>query len=268
MKSDNIKALYKGAIIGGTMLVPGASGGSMAMILGIYNKLISSISSFFKDIKKNIIFLTIFIVGAVIGMIIFAKPLLNLIENYTLPMMYFFIGAVAGGVPMIYKHAQVNTISWKDILYVIIGMAIVLVLAFLPEDVFSGGDGNNSTKIYIQILSGIIAAIALVLPGISVSYMLLLMGLYDKTVRAIGHFDIGYLMPMAIGLFIGIVIITKTLEKAMDKHPRPTYLIILGFVIGSIVQVFPGLPQNYGWIICGVLAIAGYFSVSIISKNE
>lgn len=268
MKKDNVKALYKGAIIGGTMLVPGVSGGSMAMILGIYNKLISSVSSFFKDIKRNLIFLLLFVIGASLGMIALAKPLLNLIENYTLPMMYFFIGAVAGGVPMIYKHADVEDVSWRDVAYVIVGLAVVLILAFIPEDIFGGGNLSEKTSIFIQVLAGIIAAIALVLPGISVSYMLLLMGLYDGTVRAISELDIGFLLPMAIGLFLGIVLITKLLENAMDRHPRPTYLTILGFVVGSIVQVFPGLPQDYGWVICGVLMIAGYFLIRVISKDE
>ncbi|MBQ2744052.1 MAG: DUF368 domain-containing protein [Lachnospiraceae bacterium] len=268
MKNDNIKALYKGAIIGGTMLVPGVSGGSMAMILGIYNKLISSVSSFFKDVKKNLIFLLLFVVGAGIGMLIFAKPLLNLIENQTLPMMYFFIGAVAGGVPMICRSAKVKEMSWKDIVYIVIGLATVLLFAFIPEDIFSGSSTSEKTNLVIQVLAGIIAAIALVLPGISVSYMLLLMGLYDKTVKAISELDIAYLLPMAIGLLIGIMLITKLLENAMERHPRPTYLTILGFVIGSIVQVFPGLPQDYQWVICGVLAIAGYFIINTISAEE
>ncbi len=268
MKNENIRALYKGAIIGGTMLVPGVSGGSMAMILGIYNRLISSVSSFFKNIKHNIIFLMLFVAGAGVGMLIFAKPILLLIENYTLPMMYFFIGAVVGGIPMIYKCAGVKTTSWKDIMCMLLGMASVLLLLFIPKDTFLGYDNTNKINIIIQIISGVIAALALVLPGISVSYMLLLMGIYDKTITAISQLDIVFLFPMALGLGIGIILTTKVLENAMKNHPRQTYLIILGFVLGSIVQVFPGVPKNYEWIICTVLAIFGYYIIRVISKEE
>ena len=267
-KNENINAVIKGAIIGGTMLVPGVSGGSMAMILGIYNRLIGAVSSFFKDKKRNLIFLILFVIGAGVGMLLFAKPLLVLIENYTKPMMYFFMGAVAGGIPMMYRHAQIKEPSFKLAIYVLIGMAIVLLFAFLPEDIFAGTDAADKTNIIIQVIAGIIAAIALVLPGISVSYMLLIMGLYDKTMSAIAELDIIFLLPMAVGLILGIVLITKLLENAMERYPQPTYLIILGFIIGSITQVFPGLPQSYEWIICAVLAIAGYYLIRLISTAE
>ena len=87
MKSGKIKTIYKGFFIGGTMLVPGVSGGSMAMILGIYNELILAVSSFFKNKKRNALFLSLFVIGAGVGMFIFAKPLLSFIESYTMPMI-------------------------------------------------------------------------------------------------------------------------------------------------------------------------------------
>lgn len=284
MKKDKLNAIFKGALIGGTMLVPGVSGGSMAMILGIYNRLISAVSSFFKNIKGNLIFLLLFVLGAGAGMLIFAKPLLTLIENHTKPMMYFFIGAVAGGIPMICRHAKVEEFTrkkqndsehislepgviFKIVIYVAIGLIAVMALAMIPEDFFFGDGTYGKTNLMLQLIAGAVAAIALVLPGISVSYMLLLMGIYDKTMQAISEFDIAFLMPMAIGLLVGIILITKLLEKIMDRYPQPTYLIILGFILGSVVQVFPGLPQNYEWVICGVLVVAGYYLISVISKN-
>ena len=109
----------KGLVIGGTMLVPGVSGGSMAMILGIYQKLISAISSFWENKKKNLIFLLLFSAGAVLGMVLFAKPLLRLIDTFPLPTMYFFIGAVAGGVPMICRQAEIKAFSFKIPLYIL-----------------------------------------------------------------------------------------------------------------------------------------------------
>ena len=90
----------KGLFVGGTMLVPGVSGGSMAMILGIYHELIASISSFLKHKKESLLFLGVFVVGALVGMALFARPLEALIERFPMPTLYFFIGAVVGGVPL------------------------------------------------------------------------------------------------------------------------------------------------------------------------
>lgn len=89
----------KGLFVGGTMLVPGVSGGSMAMILGIYHELIASISSFLKHKKESLLFLGVFVIGALVGMALFARPLEALIERFPMPTLYFFIGAVVGGVP-------------------------------------------------------------------------------------------------------------------------------------------------------------------------
>ena len=93
-----ISTLWKGAVIGGTMLVPGVSGGSIAMILGIYQELISAVSSFRKQKKSNFLFLTVFCISAVFGMLVIATPISNLIDIFPKPTMYFFIGAVTGGI--------------------------------------------------------------------------------------------------------------------------------------------------------------------------
>lgn len=104
----------KGAVIGGTMLIPGVSGGSMAMMMGIYDKLIMAVSNFRKDMKKHFFFLLWFCIGAGLGMLIIARPLLHLLEVFPYPTQFFFIGAVVGCVPMIYRKAQ---ISWVFLAY-------------------------------------------------------------------------------------------------------------------------------------------------------
>ena len=111
----------KGLFVGGTMLVPGVSGGSMAMILGIYHELIASISSFLKHKKESLLFLGVFVAGALVGMALFARPLEALIERFPMPTLYFFIGAVVGGVPLMVKESGITSFSlkradsWKDI---------------------------------------------------------------------------------------------------------------------------------------------------------
>lgn len=120
----------KSLVVGSTMLVPGVSGGSMAMILGIYTKLISSVSSFMK-INLEILFFNYILAGSLIGIVSFSKPILHLIETYPMPMLYFFMGAVAGSVPLMFREAKLTKFSWTVPIYVAIGFLIVLFLKCL-----------------------------------------------------------------------------------------------------------------------------------------
>lgn len=247
------------------MLVPGVSGGSMAMILGIYNNLVSAVSSFMKRKKENFIFLLLFSAGGAAGMLLFANPLLKLIEKYPMPMLYFFIGAVAGGFPLIFRQAKIQAFSLKIPIYMAIGLSAVLLISVLPNGTFQSMINGNKINSLFLSLAGVIAAAALVLPGISVSYLLLLMGLYDGTMRAISEFYLPFLIPLGIGLILGIVLTTKALERAMTKHPQPTYLIILGFVLGSIAEIFPGIPEGPELLICIITLAAGYTVIRLLS---
>ena len=120
----------------------------------------------------------------------------------------------------------------------------------------------------LLLFSGLIAAVGLVLPGISVSYLLLLMGLYDETMRAISKLYLPFLIPLGLGLLSGIVPTTKVLERAMEAHPQPTYLIMLGFMLGSMAELFPGIP---GWpevLLCLATLAAGFLIIWGISKKD
>ncbi|MFR8003887.1 MAG: DUF368 domain-containing protein [Hydrogeniiclostridium sp.] len=268
MLQSSIGTLLKGFIIGGTMLVPGVSGGSMAMIIGIYDRLISSVSSFMKHKKESFVFLLLFCVGAVAGMLLLARPLLRLIELYPLPAMYFFIGAVAGGIPLIFRQSGMRTFSIKIPLYIVLGAGAVVLLSFLPSAAATAQMEPGPVSFLLLALSGFIAAVALILPGISVSYLLLLMGLYNETMRAISTLYFPFLIPLALGLVLGILLTTKLLDTAMKKHPQPTYLIILGFILGSIVTIFPGVPTSWDTLYCILTLAAGYAAIRLLSRAE
>lgn len=249
------------------MLVPGVSGGSMAMILGIYDNLVSAVSSFMKQKKENFIFLLLFSIGGAAGMLLFANPLLNLIQKYPKPMLYLFIGAVAGGFPLIYRQAEIRKFSLKIPVYMALGLFVVLLISMLPSGTFQNMTSNTTVSFVFLVAAGLIAAAALVLPGISVSYLLLLMGLYDGTMRAISTLYLPFLLPLGAGLILGIILVTKILEQAMTNHPQPTYLIIFGFVLGSIAQIFPGIPKGFECVLCLITLTAGYLIIRVLSGN-
>lgn len=268
MQKNIIFIIIKGMCVGGTMLVPGISGGSMAMVLGIYDKLVSSVSSFARHKKESILFLGIFSIGSILGMILFANPLLYLIKCYPMPMLYFFIGVVAGGIPMIHKKAEIERVSWKVLFYPVLGVISVVLFSMIPADTFQSNMKSEVVGFLLLIIAGVFAAVALILPGISVSYMLLLMGMYDKTMRAISDFYIPFLVPLGIGLILGIVSTTKMLEQSMIRYPQTTYLTILGFILGSMVEVFPGFPSGTELIICMFMTLSGFVIIQLLSLVE
>ena len=116
--------------------------------------------------------------------------------------------------------------------------------------------------------AGFIAAAALVLPGISVSYLLLLMGIYDEMMRAVSEFYLPFLLPLGAGLILGIVLITKALEYALTRCPHPTYFIILGFIIGSMAEIFPGIPSASELLLCALTLTAGFLAIWSLSRIE
>ncbi len=265
MKS-NILVSLKGMLVGGTMLVPGVSGGSMAMILGIYRDLVHAIGSFTKQKKHNFIFLFLFCIGSVIGMVTFAKPLLKALETYPMPMSYFFMGAVAGGVPLIVKEANQEKTNGNSIGWLLLGVLIVSIFALLPTGLIQAQKGWMG--IFVLIIAGFISAIALILPGISVSYMFLLLGIYDSTMEAIGAMNLIYLMPLVLGVLVGIILTTRILEYAMERYRRQTYFTILGFVLASVAELFPGIPDMGQWLVCIPMLILGYVIIQWLAKYQ
>lgn len=274
----NLDIMYKGFLIGSTMLVPGVSGGSMAILLGIYEKLLSTISSFAKNIKENLLFLLLFVIGAGIGMLVLAKPILSLLESYPKPMQCFFIGAVAGGIPAVWKQADVKKVTWKSAICFGIGMLIVVGMSFLPTEALqsnisvaenpSPGINNAASSYIFLIFAGIIASVALVLPGISVSYFLLVLGLYHELMRAISEMDLNFLMPIGGGIVLGVLLTTRGLEHLLHKYPQTTYLVILGFVAGSVLEILPKLPQGREWFLCIATLLIGFFFITMLAREE
>ena len=264
MKSRSVLTVIKGMIVGGTMLVPGVSGGSMAMILGIYDKLVSSVSSFAKHKRESLIFLGQFSLGGGLGMLLFARPILGLIERFPMPMLYFFLGAVAGGVPLILRE---TSFSFREPAWLALGLLAVFGISCLPEGLFAAEMAGAAGFLFLMA-AGVAAAAALVLPGISVSYLFLVLGIYDELMRSISTLRLSFLVPLALGLLLGVVLTTRVLETAMNRHPRPTYLMILGFVFGSMAEVFPGIPSRTELLVCLAALAAGFGVIRLVTASE
>ncbi len=277
LKSDVI-LIFKGFIIGSSMSVPGVSGGTMAILLGIYDKLIGAISNFLKDIRTNTIFLMKFCLGAGIGIGSLAFAIKWLLEKFPLPVSFFFLGAVIGGIPALYKKTKESPIKLTSVLYFLLGLGIVISIGFIPVGNFEISSGSGIAHYGMLLVTGIIVALALVLPGISTSHMLLVLGMYDAMLLAITKFDIVYIGILGTCTLIGIFLITKPIEWTLNKFPHQTYCMIIGFVLGSTSEIFrdkilPAIPMDAGFswwvpsiIISVVTFVLGYVSIISLSR--
>ncbi len=268
MGKQTIWNFIKGIVIGGAMLIPGVSGGTTAIILGIYDELVHAVSSFFQNVKQNALILAVVLAGGIVGILLFARPLLFCFEQYPLPTMYFFFGAIAGSVPMMLKKARIERFRWNLLVYPVIGALLILLLKFLPENLFSLDMNGGFWEVLLLIAVGIIVAVALVLPGISCSYLLLLFGMYDLTIRAISELRLSYLVPLGVGILLGVILTTKLLEKALNSHTQGTYLVIFGFIIGSLIEIFPGIPFGMEFLICLLFFTIGFVLMLLLQRKE
>ena len=226
--------VLKGGIIGATMIVPGVSGGTMAIILGIYDRLISAVSSFHKNVKENVLFLALFAIGAGCGFYLFATPVSWFLENFEFPTICFFVLIVLCGIPTIGKKSGVQKINFEALTYLIFGALLVTAISRIPSNVFQSVADIGSRFWLRLFLSGTAAAVALILPGISFTHFLLILGLYESLLDAIRNIQLTFLLPLGLGVIVGVLSLTKLLEHLMEKYPKQTYLMILGFIIGSV----------------------------------
>ena len=267
---EGLKIILKGMWIGGTMMIPGVSGGTMAINMGIYDRLLGSINALLmqkEKRKESFLFLLQFCIGGMIGIVAVATPFSMLLQRFPMPVSWFFIGAVAGGIPMIYKKSGQKLLSGKGIGYVVAGMLSLLAFTFVQNQFLAMGGGQISGFGGL-FLAGVVSSVALVLPGISVSYFLLLLGLYEPILNAIQQMDIWYLMPLGIGIIVGIFAVSGILEKWMKRYPSCAYLMILGFVLVSLQEIALGFPVGAELPVCVITFVLGFAFLYWMSTKE
>ena len=261
--TEALKALFTGA----SMLIPGVSGGTMALVLGFYDKLLKSISNIFRSFWKSagtLLFYVLFVGG---GFVLFSGAMSWLTENLRLPVYSFFVGAVLGGLPSVIKRggtAKKSILSGIPLL--IAGIAAVILLSLIPES-----SSVSTSNIPLLILAGIMIAVALVMPGISFSHMLLVFGIYESVINAVKSFDILYLLPIGIASVAGVLLLAKLLDFCMEKYPAQSFYACAGFAAASSVDIFRkgvlpelGGPLTYVWFV--LAAAAGFAAIYFISR--
>ncbi|MBM6860857.1 DUF368 domain-containing protein [Clostridium saudiense] len=258
----------KGIAISVATMVPGVSGGTMAIILNVYDDLIHAVGSFFEDWRKHSRLIFELALGGVAGVLIFSRIIDKALNTFPTLMAFFFIGVILGGIPTLYRKAVSIEKNNFNYIFLIVGFVLALFLSGGNEVASIAIEGTGIFNIGLLVLTGIIIAVALILPGISGSFILLILGLYDVTLDAINTFNIKFLIPVGIGVLIGIVLTTKIIEELIKKYPGKTYMMILGFVMGSIIAIYPSEATNTNIIYSILALIIGFAIIYFISKQD
>ena len=243
---DKITLFLKGIVMGIANIIPGISGGTLALTLGIYEKLIDIISHFTKNIKENIKFIILLGSGIVLSILLFSNIISYCLENYRFPTILFFIGIIIGGVPLLLKKVKGTSNISNYIIFSITFMIImIMTFASVKDNNISLSVINIGTIIGLFI-SGVISATTMIPPGISGSFMLMLFGYYTPIVNTISDLSklnnilhnliiLGFL---GMGILVGIFASAKAIEALLKKYEIKTYYGILGFVVASIISIF------------------------------
>lgn len=255
-----MKNIFKGIIIGIANIIPGVSGGTMAVSMGIYDKIIHCISNFFTEIKKNILFLAPLALVMVIAIIASAFGMEYLFDTFPVQTNFMFIGLILGGLPSIYGKVRNDSVRIGHIISAVVFFMLVTGMALL------NGSSVRETRIdmsFVQLiilfLIGILAAATMVIPGVSGSMILLMLGYYNiilesikESAMAVIHLNpeaIGknlfVLIPFGIGIITGVVLISKIIEFVFRKFTIYAYWSIIGLLIASpfAIIIVGNLPE-------------------------
>lgn len=240
--------VLKGMMIGASTIIPGASGGTMAIILGVYDKLIHAVSSFSKAKRKNFLFLIKIGGGGILGMLLLSRVISRALAIFYFPVIFLFLGIVCGGIPVLLQKAKSAVSRKRDYVFSLIGMAIALSMLFQPPQIISLAYDNGFLSRLFLCGVGFFVSIAFVLPGISSSFMLMTLGMYETLfLDAIAKFDAAFLLPFFTGIIAGTICMAKILDKILSVYPRKTYLLILGFIAGSIIMEITKQIKSTRW---------------------
>lgn len=259
-----------GAIIGIGCVLPGVSGGIMAVSMNLYERMVSALVGFLRAFKKNFIFLLPIVIGGGIGILLTSNVLNIVIERHMGLLLALFAGFVLGSLPDLVVEARgpgKQKFRIRDAAAIFLGLAFVLIFA-LGESSVSANERIYHLNIPNALIAGGVLSIGTILPGVSSSFILIYMGLYDGVLSALaGIFNLrtffaeGFgaalrelstqfvpLLFMVLGFGIIAIVLVLGVNRALKRHHTLSYYAIIGFVIGFVALIFPGIIADFSWL--------------------
>lgn len=276
-----LKTVLQGMVVGIANIIPGVSGGTMMVAMGLYDKLIHAITHLKSEFRQSLKLLLPIFIGAGLAIVLLSRLFEFLLENYPIPTNFAFCGLIAGSLPFIFKKVKGHSVTIGKMIPFLIFFAIVILMAVMGE---TGGKAADISFSFINVvkllLVGIVAAATMVIPGVSGSMMLMLLGYYDTILKTINNFidavlsfdldsilvQCGVLVPFGIGVVIGIFLIAKLIEFIFMKAEIHAYYAIIGLIVASPIAILLKVDWSSFSVITLIVGIitfvAGWFVAS------
>ncbi|QLK85579.1 DUF368 domain-containing protein [Staphylococcus sp. 17KM0847] len=282
MSKFKLSNIPRGFAMGISDLIPGVSGGTIALLLGIYDDFIASVSGIFsKNFKKSFSFLLPIVIGMGLAIGILSSVINYLLAAHEVPTMFFFFGLILGVIPFLLRISKVKqTFTIRHWLIMIISIVLLGAMAFFKGDTTHGAPSYidlSMPMLFKYFIAGICASSAMLLPGISGSFILLLFGVYSTVTYSISEIvrlnfaALPVIMTVGLGVVTGFLIASKLITYLLQHYTFMTYAAILGLVIGSLFSVYPGLPTSpLTWLVSIVTLGLGFvisYILGIFTKD-
>ena len=285
---DLINQLLRGVIIGVANIIPGVSGGTMMVSMGIYDILIHCITHLFKEFKKSILTLLPYAIGMLVGILALASVISWGLENYPLPTNTLFIGLILGGLSPLLKKIDKKKINAAAVIAFIALFALIIWMGFQNKDSIQNADtiDMNIGQMLLMVVMGVIASGTMIIPGVSGSLVLMLLGYYKavtgalKTVASgLVHFDFAalgqpllMLIPFVVGIVLGIFGVAKAIEWLTSKYPTATYCGVLGLVVASPISLLIQTDMSGASFVIVLISIitfaAGFAGAFLLARGS
>lgn len=288
---EALKILLIGAVIGMADVIPGVSGSTMAVVFNIYDRFVNAITINIKKLYKNRRFVVPLILGMAAGVLVFSKLISYLYENFPVQTNFFFTGLIAGSIPLLYsltvkKEEGIKFSFQKKLSLILCALAGLILLLFV-----SGLEGNKDAAagitnelpeltlpiMLLLFFGGVLGAVGMIVPGISGSLLLLILGVYPVIIKAIPSLFVPsecikaclIIAPCGFGVLAGLLGGAFLIKTLLNLVPNQTYAFISGLLAASIIHLFPGAEGFTGVLmtLSSVLCLAAGFFMAFLSTK-
>lgn len=278
--------IFRGMVIGLANIIPGVSGGTMMVSMGIYDKLIMLLTHFIKKFKEAVKLLIPLAIGMLLAIAVLSKVITKMFEQIPLQTTLLFIGLIIGGLPVIFKRVKGKKVGVPQVIAFAVFFVMVVGLAMMGEGESASADITlNFMNIVMLVFVGIIAAASMVIPGISGSMIMMILGYYTVIIGTISGFidalkamdmaaimsACGVLIPFGIGVLVGVVAVAKLIEFVLSKYEQTAFWGIIGLIVASpfaILIMMGSVTINFVNVITGILMLAVGFVVAMKLGGE
>lgn len=281
-----LNQILRGMVIGVANIIPGVSGGTMMVSMGIYDTLIHCITHLFSEFKKSIKTLLPYAIGMLVGIVALASLLTFLFDNYPLPTYTAFIGLILGGLKPLLNKVDKKKLNAVAIGLFVVFFALIVLMATTGEVVNPDSLTISLGQMLILLVMGCIASATMIIPGVSGSMVLMLLGYYTPILNAVSNlkdavFALDFaamlnpiltLAPFGIGVVLGIFGVAKLIEWLLARFPTYTYCGVLGLVISSPVAILIRADLTgvtFGIVLVSLVTFAiGFAAAMLLAKHS